>query len=155
MAQSLAAVGHNILDLHNGADPLMRLPFLWVYGRSDYTISVMGANIYPEDLESCLYSDPELARVTRSFCQSLLESPDGDVRPCFYFEIETTPSRELEARFSKSILKHLLNLNADFREAWQEYPEILVPEIRLHPVGEGPFAADAGRIKQARILRSK
>ena len=155
MARSLAKVGHDILDLHDNAGPLMRLPFLWVYGRSDYTISVMGANIYPEDLESCLYADPELARVTRSFCQSLLESPDGDVRPCFYFEIETTPSRELKARFSKSILKHLLNLNADFREAWQEYPEILVPEIRLHPVGEGPFAADTGRIKQTRILRSK
>jgi phenylacetate-coenzyme A ligase PaaK-like adenylate-forming protein len=37
----------------------------WVFGRRDFTISVMGANIYPEDLEQCVYADPELARITR------------------------------------------------------------------------------------------
>ena len=37
------------------------LPFLWIHGRRDATISVMGANIYPEDIETVLYRDPELA----------------------------------------------------------------------------------------------
>jgi hypothetical protein len=45
-----------------------------------------------------------------------------------------------------------VELNADFREAWREYPETLVPEIQLYRLGEGPFAGDAGRIKQARFL---
>ena len=31
------------------------LPFLWIHGRSDATISVMGANIYPEDIETIIY----------------------------------------------------------------------------------------------------
>src|SRR5258708_11559579 len=35
------------------------LPFLWIHGRRDATISVMGSNIYPEDIESPLYRDPE------------------------------------------------------------------------------------------------
>ena len=69
----------------------MRLPFLWIYGRLDFTISVMGANIYPEDLEHCVYADPELARMTRSFCQSLSEGPEGEVRPSFFFEIDAEP----------------------------------------------------------------
>ena len=42
--------------------------------------------------------------------------------------------------------------NADFREAWHEYPETLLPDIQLYRLGEGPFAADAGKIKQSRIL---
>jgi hypothetical protein len=46
----------------------------------------------------------------------------------------------------------LVELNADFREAWREYPETLVPDIQLYRLGEGPFAADAGKIKQARLL---
>ena len=34
------------------------LPFLWIHGRRDATISVMGSNIYPEDIEAVLYRDP-------------------------------------------------------------------------------------------------
>jgi len=54
-------------------DCMPRLPFLWIYGRKDSTISIMGANIYPEDIEQCLYAEPDLARVTRSFCIGLHE----------------------------------------------------------------------------------
>ena len=68
---TLRALGHNLRDLVPGSARLLRLPFLWIYGRRDSTISVMGANIYPEDLEQCLYCEPELARITRSFCLSL------------------------------------------------------------------------------------
>lgn len=154
MAKALASVGHDILKLAVGAGSRpLRLPFLWVYGRRDFTISVMGANIYPEDLEQCLYAEPELARVTRSFCLSLLEARGGEVRPCFLFEIEVEPSDELKRHFSESMLHHLLELNADFREAWREYPETLVPEVHLYRPGQGPFKEDARRIKQVRLLK--
>jgi len=33
-----------------------------------------------------------------------------------------------------------------------EYPAALQPEIVLCRIGEGPFAANAGRIKQLRVL---
>ena len=46
----------------------LSLPFLWIYGRKDSTVSVMGANIYPEDLEQALYDEAELAGITHSFC---------------------------------------------------------------------------------------
>ena len=88
MARSLAAAGQDIKKLTTqSCSRLLRMPFLWIYGRRDCTISVMGANIYPEDLEQCLYGNPELARITRSFCQSLGETPDGGVRPRFFFEV--------------------------------------------------------------------
>ena len=37
--------------------PPFRLPFLFIHGRSDSTISYMGANIYPEDVEQALFAD--------------------------------------------------------------------------------------------------
>jgi phenylacetate-CoA ligase len=153
MAERLAAVGVDIEQLRrDSGDGNVRLPFLWIFGRRDHTISVMGANIYPEDIEQCLYYDTALAEMTHSFCLSLAESPNGDVRPRFLFEISREPDAELSRRFSASILSRLVELNADFREAWREYPETLVPEIQLYRLGEGPFAGDAGRIKQARFL---
>ncbi|HEV7389492.1 MAG TPA: hypothetical protein VGN73_12850 [Gemmatimonadaceae bacterium] len=153
MAERLAAVGVDIDALRRiSGDGNVRLPFLWIFGRRDYTISVMGANIYPEDIEQCLYQDTALAELTNSFCLSLAESPNGDVRPRFLFEVTREPDADLARRFSESIVPKLVELNADFREAWHEYPDTLVPEIQLHRVGEGPFAADIGKIKQARFL---
>jgi phenylacetate-CoA ligase len=148
----LRDVGVEINDLVPASARLLRLPFLWIYGRRDSTISVMGANIYPEDLEQCLYAEPELARITRSFCLSLSEQ-GAQVRPCFHFEIEDEPSDELMRRFGSAMVKRLSELNADFREALHEYAQTLEPEIRLYRIGEGPFAGDSGRIKQVRLLK--
>ncbi len=131
----------------------LRFPLIWIYGRKDFTISIMGANIYPEDLEQCIYADKELSKITKSFCQSLSESENAEVRPAFYFEIIIEPNDYLKKRFADSILQNLLELNADFREAWHEYPDTLVPEIHLFREGEGPFKSDEGKIKQTRIIK--
>jgi phenylacetate-CoA ligase len=153
MAKRLAAVGVDIDALRReSGDGNVRLPFLWIYGRRDHTISVMGANIYPEDLEQCLYQDTGLAEITNSFCLSLAEGSNGSVRPRFLFEVSEEPDAELARRFRESIVPRLVALNADFREAWHEYPDTLVPDIRLYRLGEGPFAGDQGKIKQARLL---
>jgi phenylacetate-CoA ligase len=154
LADRLSSAGVDVAALRRKCEAgRLRLPFLWVYGRRDYTVSVMGANIYPEDLEQCLYAEPELARVTRSFCLGLAEGTDGSVRPRFVFEVTDPISEPLRTAFADRIVRGLIALNADFREAWREYPETLVPVIELHRQGEGPFAADAGRIKQARLLK--
>jgi len=146
-------LGYNIRDLVPNSQRLLRLPFLWIYGRRDSTISVMGANIYPEDLEQCLYAEPGLARITRSFCLSLSEH-GAQVRPCFHFEIEAEPTEELVAQFGAAMVKRLAELNADFREALHEYAQTLQPEIKLHRLGNGPFSGDSSRIKQVRLLKT-
>ena len=153
MAARLASVGVDLASLRREHhDGNVRLPFLWIYGRRDHTISVMGANIYPEDIEQCLYQDTALAEITNSFCLSLAEGPNGAVRPRFLFEVSKEPDAELARRFAESIVPALAALNADFREAWREYPDTLVPDIQLYRLGEGPFAGDAGKIKQTRLI---
>jgi phenylacetate-CoA ligase len=154
MKRKLEEAGHDTgrLARDTGGSDRLRLPFLWIYGRRDYTISVMGANIYPEDLEQCLYAEPELARITRSFCLSVVETSGSGVRPCFLFEVEGELSESLRARFAERMLARLVAMNADFREAFHEYPDTVTPEVRLHAKGEGPFAGDSNKIKQTRML---
>ncbi len=154
MKAKLKALGFDTDEMTKGeANKNLSFPFMWIYGRRDFTISIMGANIYPEDIEQCLYADEELARITRSFCQSVVEGENAQVRPAFYFEITIPPSKELKEKFAKSILEKLIVLNADFREAWHEYPDTLVPEIHLYLIGEGPFKSDSGKIKQTRVIK--
>jgi len=153
MQRRLAHFGIDIAMLDADRRRPLRLPFFWVHGRRDYTVSVMGANIYPEDIEHCIYAEPRLARITHSFCMTLAEGPNGAVNPKFMFEVEAERDAALEATYREAILSHLTALNADFRAAWHEHPETLAPVIELHARGAGPFAADAGRIKQARLVK--
>ena len=62
VATILRGLGTNLSELGREDDaagprgPLpwvqsVQLPFLWIYRRRDATISVMGTNIYPEDIE--------------------------------------------------------------------------------------------------------
>lgn len=148
----LSAFGLSLESLCPGSSRSLKLPILWVFGRKDHTLSVMGANIYPEDLEQALYANPRLAGMTRSFCQGLEDGPQGQVRPLFAFEITQPSNPVLEAEFRHSILETLRQLNSDFRSAWQEFPDTLVPVVKLYGLGEGPFAGDAGRIKQVRLI---
>src|SRR5699024_4770978 len=45
----------------------MKLPFVLLFGRADSTISYMGANIYPLDIENGLYRDNPQAHLIESF----------------------------------------------------------------------------------------
>ncbi|MCX6257152.1 MAG: phenylacetate--CoA ligase family protein [Bacteroidia bacterium] len=72
MAGKLKGLGIDMDDLTKDEENRnLTFPFIWVYGRRDFTISIMGANIYPEDIEQCLYADLNLAKITRSFCLSI------------------------------------------------------------------------------------
>lgn len=134
------------------AGTVPQLPFLWVFGRIDYTISIMGANVYPEDIEQSLYAIHELAAITHSFCLGTVEE-EGNIRPVFSFEVTKEITPELEEQFQRGIVEQLVKFNADFKEAWHEHKETLVPVIRLYAVGQGPFSTDSGRIKQVRMMK--
>ncbi|MHB8635754.1 MAG: hypothetical protein ACYC96_04700 [Fimbriimonadaceae bacterium] len=149
----LGGKGVALTQIADGHHPTIKLPFLWVYGRRDSTISIMGANIYPEDLEECVYVDPLLAQQISSFCMELAESDAADVQACFHFEV-ANPDDGLRDQIADSVYETLIRLNADFREAAKEHPNALRPQVRLHRTNEGPFAANSNRIKHLRKVRA-
>jgi phenylacetate-CoA ligase len=129
------------------------LPFLWVNGRRDATISLMGANIYPEDVEALLYGEPDVARELRSFQLKVGSDASGTPRPVVDLELEDPTALDpdrLEA-LATHLRDGLAAVNRDVRQSIGEYPAALLPIVRPYGPGEGPFAADRGRIKQRRL----
>src|SRR5207302_8849396 len=59
----------------------VQLPFLWIYGRRDATISAMGTNIYPEDIETLSYREPRLSAAAHSFSLSVVTDASATPRP--------------------------------------------------------------------------
>jgi len=132
-----------------------RLPFLYLFGRRDSTISYMGANIYPEDVEAGLLANATYAHSVGAFCLELKEDEQrtGEVRPCIHVEVTNgEPSEEMTRALQHSILQKLCEASADFRQSLQEDASTADLRIVLHPMGAGPFAHNSGRIKRRYIL---
>lgn len=131
------------------------LPFLWVNGRRDATISVMGANIYPEDIETVVYRDPTLVPRLHSFLLSTVDDERGVPRPMVALELADMAGVDdrWRAAMADQLRDGLTGLNIDYRSSIAEFPDAMQPIVTTYGLGEGPFAADATRIKQTRIIR--
>jgi phenylacetate-CoA ligase len=135
--------------------PRWYLPFLFVFGRKDSTISVMGANIYPEDVESVVYSDPMLAKNVNSYALSLEEDAKGNPRPCFEFEaLDISLMERMEHKLREILGPGLAKLSLDYKKARDEYSEAVEPVIRIYGPNEGPFKINQSRIKKRYIKKS-
>jgi len=132
--------------------PRWYLPFLFIYGRKDSTVSIMGANIYPEDVETILYSDALLAKNVNSFSLSLVDDAAGNPRACFEFELLDSAKKEaIEGKLRELLGPELAKLSADYKKARDEYAQAVEPLIRLYGMHEGPFKNDLSRIKNRYI----
>lgn len=150
----LPMAGIDITTVLPQGAPLMRLPFVYVFGRRDSTISYMGANIYPEDVEAGLLASHEHARRIGAFCMELVEeSRTGEIRPCIHIEVMDGPlSEELACTLQRTLREKLYKVNADFRQAVHEDQSAGELKIALHRPGQGPFAQMDGRIKRRYII---
>ena len=129
------------------------LPFLWIHGRKDATVSVMGSNIYPEDVEAVLYRDPAVSRRMHSFMLSVVDDETGTPRPSVALELSDLEGVDdaWRAAVAEQLRDGLASVNLDYRSSVGEFPGAMLPIITVHPLGSGPFAGDATRIKQRRI----
>jgi phenylacetate-CoA ligase len=134
--------------------PVFKLPFLYLFGRSDSTISYMGANIYPEDVEQALFAGATDARRLGAFCLEIVDTGEAEQRPCVHVEVldGVVEDAELAARLHERVVNRLVAANLDFRTSLAEDKRAAEIQIRLHRVGTGPFAANQGRIKRRYIV---
>jgi phenylacetate-CoA ligase len=146
------------VEVHGPRGPLpwarpIPLPFLWIHGRRDATISVMGSNIYPEDFEAVLYGDPAIEPRLESFMVSVVDDEAGVPRPAVAIELSDLEGVDdaWRAAAAERLRERLAVLNTDYRSSVAEYPEAMLPIVTTFGPGTGPFAGDAHRIKQRRI----
>ena len=130
-------------------------PFFFLYGRRDGTISYMGANIYPIDVEYGLYRDEELAATIESFCLELDESPALESRPVVHVQLRKGAHMDTQSsaeRLRLGLVDYLASRSRDFAESLKEDPAAGDIRLVLHEHGTGPFA-DTGHDDQERLRR--
>lgn len=144
--------------LRPGRADRMRLPLLFLYGRSDSTISYMGANIYPQDVENGLYQDNPHAHRIEGFCLTLQERADLESRPAVHLQLRAgvqltgADRQDLAEVCRRGVVRYLAEVSRDYAESVAEDPSAAELTIRVHEHGAGPFAAGTGTIKNAYLV---
>ena len=130
-------------------------PFFFLYGRRDSTISYMGANIYPIDVEYGLYRDESLAAAIESFCIELEESADLESRPVVHVQLREAMALDGQAtaeRLRRGLVDHLASASRDFAESLREDPSAAEIRVVLHDHGSGPFAGMRTNVKNVYVV---
>ncbi|MCD8489281.1 MAG: hypothetical protein LRZ84_21720 [Desertifilum sp.] len=127
-----------VAELHSqrGIHPL---PFVYVFGRSDFTVSFFGANIYPENVTVGLEQPTIREWVTGKFVLQVQADENQDRYLSVVVELApgVTATEEREKAIALSIQTQLLRLNSEF--AHYVPPEYQQPQITLTPTGDPEY----------------
>lgn len=140
MVAKLKSAGVDILAearKHKIADIIMRLPFVYIYERSDHAVIIRGANIYAEEVRAALQNPALEKSITGKFTMSRQESKSMDE----YLEInvelkkDTHASPALAEKIQSTIIDFLNKNNSEFADQYQSVPKIMTPPVILWPYG--------------------
>jgi len=129
-----------IAEVSRASDRGVRpLPFVYVFGRADFTISYFGANVYPENVPVGLEQWPIDQWVTGKFVMQAREDQDRDRFLSVVVELGPgiAPSDDKVDAIADSVLRHLLRLNSEF--AHYVPAERQRPRVELAPVGDPAY----------------
>jgi phenylacetate-CoA ligase len=132
----------------------LKLPFLYVIGRSDGTVSVDGANVYPEQIGAAIESNPTTSKTTNRFM--IKKEYCKNQKVTFKILIETKRGKEinntLKKTYERTILKKLMELNRDFKESYLKNKS-LKPKIEIYKYNSNKdFKASKNKIKNKYII---
>ncbi|MES2355495.1 MAG: phenylacetate--CoA ligase family protein [Pseudomonadota bacterium] len=120
----------------NRIDPL---PFVYLFGRADFTVSYFGANIYPENVTVGLEQDGIKQWVSGKFVLEVKETADRNKLLHVVVELApgAQPKSELADAIATSIRNQLLRLNSEF--ANYVPAQFQMPQVMLAQMGDPDY----------------
>ncbi|VEP11655.1 conserved hypothetical protein [Hyella patelloides LEGE 07179] len=115
------------------------LPFVYVFGRSNFILSYYGANIYPENIQVGLEQPGIQNWVTGKFVMEIKQDPQAN--SSFHIAVELVPglsiSEGLKNAIAFSIYTQLIRLNSEY--ANYVAPQYQLPHTTLYEFGNQEY----------------
>ncbi len=115
------------------------LPFAYVFGRSDFTVSFFGANVYPENVTVGLEQADIKEWVTGKFVMEVVHDRDEDEALSIVVELAPGEHASEARRYAaaRSIEEHVCRLNSEY----QSYVPAgrRAPRVTLVPAGDPAY----------------
>ncbi len=151
----VSSLGNQDVDLRKEirkagiADSIWKLPFVYVYERSDFVVSLYGANIYPEHIRE-VFLKKELAKfVTGKFT---MEVKFGRLHDSFLLvnselKRNVKATKKVSTLIQEAIIKVLLKRNSEFQNNYTLLPKRNTPKIKLFSYESEPYFKPGGKQK--------
>jgi phenylacetate-CoA ligase len=115
---------------------IFKLPFVYVYARSDFVVILRGANIYPENVKSALLDKGITNFVTGKFC--MLKRENRKFEEFLEVNVElkkgVKKTAGIVADVALVILETLRRKNSEFNYLYMtEGKKLLTPKVFLYP----------------------
>src|SRR5580704_5522068 len=125
-----------VAELGPGARGVRPQPFAWVFGRSHFTVSYFGANVYPENVTVGLEAPGVCEWVTGKFVMTVERDADENESLAVVVELSPgeAPSEARRAGAAASIEAALLRLNGELGSYVPA--ERRTPRVTLVPSGD-------------------
>jgi phenylacetate-CoA ligase len=140
MLERLGAAGFSPQSA--GVNAFRQQPFVWVFGRANFTLSYFGANIFPETISLGLEQPEVRGFVTGKFVMEVQEGVAD--KPALTLAVElahgTAPSPEIADDAADAVLAILRRFNSEFANYVPS--DLQRPVVTLYPQGHpGYFPA--------------
>jgi phenylacetate-CoA ligase len=134
----------------------VKMPILMIFGRKDGTISYMGANIYPQDVEQGIYKSKFADRI-ENFILSLDQNSKLESQTTINIELKESESimnsKEYELDIADNVRNYMSKINKDFRESLKEDPTAGDIKIKFWEFNTGIFGnKDSKKIKNKYLI---
>jgi phenylacetate-CoA ligase len=115
------------------------LPFVWVFGRADFTVSFYGANIFPENVTAGLEQPETRGWVTGKFVMETRHDAEGSEYLFLAIELapEETATPERANLIASSVRAQLLRLNSEFAHYAPAHRQ--TPTVELRNFGDAEY----------------
>jgi len=137
MLSKLKSIGIDIYKIakkENIYKTIMKLPFVYVYGRSDFVVILRGANIYPENIKLGLQSKRLEKYVTGKFTMIKRENKNFNEYLEINLELRKGVRRtlNLKKKATELVLGSLRKTNSEFNYLFTTEGDKLTPTIKLY-----------------------
>jgi len=131
---------HSLAELGlDNSSQTRSLPFVFVFGRADFTVSYYGANIYPENVTVGLEQPEFTSWISGKFVLETRETDNSD--KYLHIAVELLPAIQgtikLSEKIAESVKTQLLRLNSEF--ANYTPAERQLPQITLYSFADSNY----------------
>lgn len=144
MIKRFESVGIDILKEAKDAgiaDRILKLPFAYVYERSDGAVSLVGIDIYAQWIKDALYVSELESFVTGKFHVAKKEDKNFNGSVEIYVELkkEAEENKDITAKVSRAIIETLKKESTEFNHLHSTSPEKAVIGVVLAPYRSKPY----------------
>lgn len=119
-----------------------KIPFVYIFGRTDFMVNFYGLNVFPEHIKAGLEDDKISDSVSGKFTMNTDTNKKYNQKLILNVELQNDiePNNNLKKKVLKSVLENLTKRNSEFNKLYSALgPKKATPEINLFPYGDPQF----------------